>query len=479
MTAHASDLAPLLAAILEAPDSLAARLAYADALADDPRGELIRVQCEAESAAAGDPRWGPLSVRSQALLAKHEKTWTAPFAHSVPWFQWRRGMIEKASAVSSRFASDPGALLAREPVTSLSLRELTRDAASKIGERPELARLRTLRIAESRLGPHIGDIVTSRLERLVELELYQAGLDDEGLERVGEAVFERLVRLEIAGQSLSQPAVTRLLGDARLAALGSLSIGWLAPGNEGAARVARHLALPSLRHLELPSQRYAHDALRVLVENPCVRRLTGLRLDQNALDAAAVEALGALRSLEDLDLSTNPIGVAGARALAITELPLRRLRLMQTHIGHAGVRALAAASFPLQILDLAYCDLDAAAASELAQTSWPLTELDLWANKIGDEGMEALSRAGFTRTMRTLTLGFCGLTDAGLAALAAGTWPALERIVFRGDAFGAAGLQALSSSPGLLALRSLKLEGMKVPKRPLAKLRERGVSIES
>lgn len=345
MTAHASDLAPLLAAILEAPDSLAARLAYADALADDPRGELIRVQCEAESAAAGDPRWGPLSVRSQALLAKHEKTWTAPFAHSVPWFQWRRGMIEKASAVSSRFASDPGALLAREPVTSLSLRELTRDAASKIGERPELARLRTLRIAESRLGPHIGDIVTSRLERLVELELYQAGLDDEGLERVGEAVFERLVRLEIAGQSLSQPAVTRLLGDARLAALGSLSIGWLAPGNEGAARVARHLALPSLRHLELPSQRYAHDALRVLVENPCVRRLTGLRLDQNALDAAAVEALGALRSLEDLDLSTNPIGVAGARALAITELPLRRLRLMQTHIGHAGVRALAAASF--------------------------------------------------------------------------------------------------------------------------------------
>ena len=86
--------------------------------------------------------------------------------------------------------------------------------------------------------------------------------------------------------------------------------------------------------------------------------------------------------------------------------------------------------------------------------------------------------ADFTATVRELSLGYNGLSDAGVAAIAAASWPQLERIAFRGDAIGAAGARALGESKTLPALRSVKFEDMKIPKSALRPLLERGVRVE-
>ncbi|MBA2540464.1 MAG: hypothetical protein H0V17_12560, partial [Deltaproteobacteria bacterium] len=70
------------------------------------------------------------------------------------------------------------------------------------------------------------------------------------------------------------------------------------------------------------------------------------------------------------------------------------------------------------------------------------------------------------------------LTDAGAAAFAAGNWPRLERIAFRGDAIGEAGARALAASTTMPALRWIKFEDMATPKKPLAPLKKRGVVLE-
>ena len=60
-------------AILEEPEADALRLIYADWLEErgDPRGELIRVQCELARIGADDPRRAELEFREQQLLWAH------------------------------------------------------------------------------------------------------------------------------------------------------------------------------------------------------------------------------------------------------------------------------------------------------------------------------------------------------------------------------------------------------------------------
>ncbi len=64
------------------PDDETARLIYADYLEErgDPRGELIRVQCELARLGVEDPLLPELTAREEELLAAHAEDWLAPCA---------------------------------------------------------------------------------------------------------------------------------------------------------------------------------------------------------------------------------------------------------------------------------------------------------------------------------------------------------------------------------------------------------------
>jgi len=472
----------LLRAVLDDPDDLASRRVYGDALIDagNARGELINVQCDLSTTTAADPRFAELLKREGQLLAEHEKAWLAPLKGIVWRPQFTRGFLEKIFVNTKNFIPAAPELLAREPVTSIHLRELTQANASKLGSVEGLERLHTFRVVESKLNAKaVEALFTERLTRLRHLNLYQAGIDDACLPHLEAAVFPRLERLTVSGTRLTYDGLERLLASPALAKLGYLGLMWLLPGTDGSSFLAEHLDLPKLTHVDLGSSNLSNDDLRILAGNATFQRLRGLRLENNNLGmTGAIDALTPLRHLEVLDLSTNDMNRPACAALAELPLPLRVLRLYQCSADDDWLEALARAKFPLKHLDLGYGGISEKGITAIAKAGWPLEKLELWACKIRDEGANALADADFTATLRELVIGYNDLTDVGVLALASGNWPRLERIVFRGDAITARGVRALAASSKLPALRSIKFEDMKIPKAALKPLVERGVRIE-
>jgi uncharacterized protein (TIGR02996 family) len=467
--------ATLHQAILDDPDDIAARRVYADALiaAGDPRGELINVQCAFEDAIPTER--GALLARETALLKAHAKAWMAPFGGAIFRPEFRRGFVEHAYVNPKRFLPVARALLDAEPITSLHMRALSGAGAGLLGQVPGLARLRTLGVTESTLATKgTAALFANPLPRLTRLRLYQAGIDDGGLDAL-RPLFPQLQRLDLAGTRLTYDGLATVLADPTVA-VRYLRLDGLTPGTDGASFLAEHLALPKLTHLDLSSSHLAAHDLAHLTRNPVFRGLRGLRLEYNNLaGAAALEALRPMQQLEVLDLSTTKPGLAGLTALVQHASPLRVLRLYQGDVDDAQLRVLATAPFPLKSLDLGYAKITAAGIAAIGTASWPLETLKLWSCHLGDAGVKALAKASFTSTLRELVLGYTGITDAGLRALGAARFPRLETLTFRGSQFTAAGIKALTAFP---ALRSVKFDTESPAKSTLRPLLDRGVRID-
>ncbi len=111
------DEAEFLAAIHADPKDDAARMVFADWLLqkNDPRGELINVQCELAALDPGDPyapRAIALDTRQLELLQQHEETWARrrpvlPAAHEARARRKsdRRGGSGRARALGGSEAS--------------------------------------------------------------------------------------------------------------------------------------------------------------------------------------------------------------------------------------------------------------------------------------------------------------------------------------------------------------------------------------
>lgn len=126
-------------------------------------------------------------------------------------------------------------------------------------------------------------------------------------------------------------------------------------------------------------------------------RFTSLNLSGNKLTGAGVKALGThLAMVEELDLSGNPVGDAGAAQLAGNPVfaSLRVLKLARVGLTAKGVDALVG---PVSRLEV-----------------WGLT---LDSNPLGDAGAAAVVRGARARYLTTLSLEDVGLSDAGARAL--------------------------------------------------------------
>ncbi|GBF87586.1 hypothetical protein Rsub_00297 [Raphidocelis subcapitata] len=204
---------------------------------------------------------------------------------------------------------------------------------------------------------------------------------------------------------------------------------------------------------------------------------TGL---DGAAAAALVAGGARWLALEVLVLSNNSLDDTAASALAAAAAPaLPRLRRLVAArdpdrigpvLSHVAAAALAAAPRPafaeLEELDLSGQCIGAAGACALSEAAprWvALRTLALDGNGLGDDGASALAAAAVVRAwreLRCLRLRGCEVGDAGAEALvsAGAGWPWLQELDLSHNHIGRAGVLALARRGGCWSdLRALKL----------------------
>jgi uncharacterized protein (TIGR02996 family) len=135
--------AGLLAAIAAAPDDEAPRLVYADWLTqrDDPRGELIALQCELEHLEPGNPERVRLTARALRIAEARP-----PIAGKLRHEQigWRRGFVGTLMRISPQRLLGLAPEFARQPVLEELVLELDGEVPAGLAQHPAFPNLRQL-----------------------------------------------------------------------------------------------------------------------------------------------------------------------------------------------------------------------------------------------------------------------------------------------------------------------------------------------
>lgn len=221
-------------------------------------------------------------------------------------------------------------------------------------------------------------------------------------------------------------------------------------------RVADCPALATVQTLALAcGSGMTATALARLGASRCLGRLKHLDLSLANLTPDGVPALAGsplVRHLESLNLSDNPVGAAGAEALARGDAErLKVLHLSDAKLGKAGIEALTGTRrLPmLRSLDLSENGLTGAAARalagcpRLAELRW----LNLSRNRIGRDGAGALARSPHVRKLERLLLLSNGLGAGGAAELGeAGFLDSIQQLELAGNNLGEAGLRSILKS---------------------------------
>jgi Ran GTPase-activating protein (RanGAP) involved in mRNA processing and transport len=198
----------------------------------------------------------------------------------------------------------------------------------------------------------------------------------------------------------------------------------------GPSGVERLLAAPfisHLEHLDLGGNNLGSEGYRILARSKKLGRIRALFLNANAIEGDALAEpndVDWLASLDVLDLTMNPLGAEGARALSEIrrEPKWMALFLLGCAIGPKGAAELAhGPAWPrLVVLSLGGNAIGDLGVSELARSNrFPqLVTLDLAANAISDEGATALADQ-YNRTNQLAAIDLIGnlFTDEGRESL--------------------------------------------------------------
>jgi uncharacterized protein (TIGR02996 family) len=313
----------LLAKVLSAPLDLAPRKVYADYLDErgDPRGEFIDLQLRLASGEAGDDE-EKLTRRAQRLLSKHRAAWLGRFRESFPRLALHRGFVEQVTADAIQFVTGGEALLAREPVTDVTIMQLTPTLLVRLVDLPGM-------------------------ERVTSLDLSANGLDETAARRIAAGTRWTSLAVLFLGYNVLGAAGTRaLLEGERLHALKVLSLDANGLGDAGAEAfvAAAGTALPQLTRLHLAKNELTEAGVATLAASPALGKLARLSLGHNSVGDAGAVALASsltLRNLRVLDLTHASVGAEGALALAASKLPrLEQVLLPENPIGPVAQAAL-------------------------------------------------------------------------------------------------------------------------------------------
>lgn len=372
----------LLRAVCDAPDDDGPRLVFADWLeanGQEYEARLIRRQCDLAKLDEYDPAWRFAWNRERdwisARLSKIDKP-ALPPGLKWPPFAHRRGFLWRLDCDAPRtLAEEMPRLVRRAPIQSVGISARCETEMAAIANAPWFSQISTLEMTLGECGRQaISALASSNsASSLRTLSFRHAGIGREGL--------EALVDSELLGR-------VRDLGLAE-----NFFVEHGAPLGKALAGIGPW----ALASLDLASNRMGPDVL----------------------DAIASGC--SFPSLTRLDLSDNPLGVAGIHALSRLAAPsLAWLRLAATKPGLPGVRSIAEAtsSASLRALELASNQLGPVAMRELAASPHlsGLTYLGLSHNPIGDRGAAILASGGFDR-LRSLDLSGTAIGEVGVRAI--------------------------------------------------------------
>ncbi len=282
-------------------------------------------------------------------------------------------------------------------VLDLSRNDLGPEALTALAEAECLRGLQRLMLSGNRIGPDgaAALAVSSTVRSLQCVDLTRNAIGPSGAAALALSDALRSVRrLSLAGNTLGREGLKLLLASRTLERLQELDLGGNELGPAGAMVLASSPIVRRLWALRVQGNGLGDAGVAALLSSANLSGLRELELADNGLTASAVSLLGdAPPQLDALDLSRNPLGAAGAAALAD---PLGRLRLRR--------------------LALAACGLDGTASAELL-AGVVLDRLDLSDNPIGVDGARSLSMAPAVSRLLELAMDRCGLGARGLGAL--------------------------------------------------------------
>jgi uncharacterized protein (TIGR02996 family) len=296
--------------------------------------------------------------------------------------------------------------LTRLTTLDLSSNYFGDEGAAALAATPSLASLTRLELQGCRLGPAGGaDLAASpHLANLTWLNLNWNRLGPDGATALARSPhLARLRTLKLESNDLGDLGVVALAESPHRCELTDLDLTENELTPEGMSRLLARAAWPKLRRLAFGANPLDDSVGAALAASPLLAGLAELDAFAVNWTAKAVQRLtasGALGNLTSLELSSNPVGDEGAKALAGCS-QLARLR----HLGLYGNEE-----------ELLIDDGGARAIAE-ARHWTGLESLALDSNAIGDEGALALARSPTLAGLRSLHMEGNPLSPAGKEAL--------------------------------------------------------------
>jgi uncharacterized protein (TIGR02996 family) len=267
----------MLAEVFAEPENDAPRMVYADWLMEqgDPRGELISSQCRLKAGIAYLSTRSDLRLRVSELLSEHAAEWIAPLSSRAEC-RFRRGFIEDIEAPAKVFLEGADAIMAREPVTCLTLTDCAGTHIKALAGAAWAPRLRALKLSGN-VGDQGAAVVAGSpgLSGLTRLNLSGCDITGDGARAIASSRYlGRLEMLALTGNEIDDDGIGALASSPNLSSCTALYLARNPFDDNGVLALAASPHLTRLRRLGLDGVEVSDTALKVLAESA---GLTALR----------------------------------------------------------------------------------------------------------------------------------------------------------------------------------------------------------
>ncbi|MCA9070119.1 MAG: TIGR02996 domain-containing protein [Planctomycetaceae bacterium] len=296
------------------------RLVYADWLDEqgDPRGELIRIQCEIARRPDNDLKRKQLEVGAEELLAEYGETWLEPLrelgAVGVSARCFHLGLVERLKISTEDFLSNVEALCQIEP--ALTMVQLTNigpyiDEFAKEQIPPQIT---TLDLSGNKLTAlHCQTLCGSTItDQLTTLDLKFNHLDNAALGDLCAVTWPKLQRLDLSRNRIGLDGASILASQSTLPELKVLQLGMNRIGDEGFSALLKSQSLGKLEELHLGSNGIGNASVSNLLDRVTRKSMMTLKDSTSTVELVKSELPPALKVL---NLRYNRIGIEEQKRL--------------------------------------------------------------------------------------------------------------------------------------------------------------------
>ncbi len=311
------------------PTTTPQRLIFADWLDEegDPRGRFIRVQLALATISETDRARPALLAEERQLRAVHGDAWEAPLRGLVSGPVFRRGFIDEVKVEAKQFLRHAHEIFAAAPVRHVHLLDVG-GSLPAIMQCPYLSRLAALTVYAQHAGEPLARAVarSPHLGSLRALHLGRNRFADDAVEHLATSPhLAALEELDLSENEIGETGARALAGSPHLAHLKRLELRENRLGPAGAEALASSDRLGALRRLGLSDNDVGSPRLQSLSRAADLLRVPVLDLALNGLTHASLQAIfarpqAAVR-LEELHLGANPLDDAGRRGAGALPAP--------------------------------------------------------------------------------------------------------------------------------------------------------------